>query len=319
MSIGDVLALLKTEFPDVTISKIRFLESQGLIVPERTPSGYRKFYEADVARLRWILAQQKEHFLPLKVIKDRLAEGSVPFEGPEPLPGAEDGAPTQGSGAEGAAAAPEGEPVDSESPAQDGHSGEAVDGHDEAPDEGIDEPVQIPSEDVRNTVTEVGTGFAAGTGPVAGTGTAAPMAAAPAGGQVDPAEEESLASRVYSRRELARSSGLSDREVDSLEQYGLIRSHEREGTRYYDYKAKVVADIAARFARYGLEARHLRTYRSSVDREVNLFGQAVSSQLRLRNPEAAAAAAAALDDLCGLAAELRSVLLGWELADLKGS
>ena len=73
LSIGEVLALLKEEFPDVTISKIRFLESQGLLDPERTPSGYRKFYENDVARLRWILRQQREHFLPLKVIKGRLS------------------------------------------------------------------------------------------------------------------------------------------------------------------------------------------------------------------------------------------------------
>jgi DNA-binding transcriptional MerR regulator len=77
MSIGEVLTLLKDEFPDVTISKIRFLESQGLLDPERTPSGYRKFYETDVERLRWILRQQREHFLPLKVIKGRLA-GAVP-------------------------------------------------------------------------------------------------------------------------------------------------------------------------------------------------------------------------------------------------
>ncbi len=73
LSIGEVLALLQDEFPDVTISKIRFLESQGLLDPERTPSGYRKFYEADILRLRWILEQQRDHFLPLKVIKDRLA------------------------------------------------------------------------------------------------------------------------------------------------------------------------------------------------------------------------------------------------------
>ena len=77
MSIGEVLTLLRDEFPDVTISKIRFLESQGLLDPERTPSGYRKFYETDVERLRWILRQQREHFLPLKVIKGRLA-GAVP-------------------------------------------------------------------------------------------------------------------------------------------------------------------------------------------------------------------------------------------------
>ena len=74
LSIGEVLCLLQDDFPDVTISKIRFLESQGLLDPERTPSGYRKFYEADIERLRWVLRQQRDHFLPLKVIKDRLDE-----------------------------------------------------------------------------------------------------------------------------------------------------------------------------------------------------------------------------------------------------
>jgi len=74
LSIGEVLSLLQGEFPDLTITKIRFLESQGLIDPERTPSGYRKFYEPDIERLRWILHQQRENFLPLKVIKDRLDE-----------------------------------------------------------------------------------------------------------------------------------------------------------------------------------------------------------------------------------------------------
>ena len=73
-SIGEVLSLLKEEHEDVTISKIRFLESQGLINPERTPSGYRKFYNDDVERLRWVLAQQRDNFLPLKVIKQRMAE-----------------------------------------------------------------------------------------------------------------------------------------------------------------------------------------------------------------------------------------------------
>ena len=72
LSIGDVLALLRDEFPDITISKIRFLESRGLLDPERTPSGYRKFCSPDVERLRWILRQQRENFLPLKVIKGRL-------------------------------------------------------------------------------------------------------------------------------------------------------------------------------------------------------------------------------------------------------
>jgi DNA-binding transcriptional MerR regulator len=77
LSIGEVLNLLQEEFPDITISKIRFLESQGLLDPERTPSGYRKFYDGDIERLRWILRQQRENFLPLKVIKDRLAAGEL--------------------------------------------------------------------------------------------------------------------------------------------------------------------------------------------------------------------------------------------------
>ncbi len=76
LSIGEVLGMLHEEFPDVTISKIRFLESQGLIDPERTPSGYRKFYPPDIERLRFILREQKEHFLPLKVIRDRLEEST---------------------------------------------------------------------------------------------------------------------------------------------------------------------------------------------------------------------------------------------------
>ncbi len=74
VSIGEVLAQLREEFPDVTISKIRFLESQGLVTPQRSPSGYRKFSARDVETLQFILRQQREHFLPLKVIKERVKE-----------------------------------------------------------------------------------------------------------------------------------------------------------------------------------------------------------------------------------------------------
>src|SRR6188472_1418917 len=98
LSIGEVLNLLQQEFPDVTISKIRFLESQGLLDPERTPSGYRKFYEEDIERLRWILRQQKENFLPLKVIKDRLASGDL--DEPAPARAAATPAPNDGDRAE---------------------------------------------------------------------------------------------------------------------------------------------------------------------------------------------------------------------------
>lgn len=72
MSIGTVLNVLREEFPEVTISKIRFLESEGLIEPQRTPSGYRKFSAGDVERLGHVLRMQRDHYLPLKVIREHL-------------------------------------------------------------------------------------------------------------------------------------------------------------------------------------------------------------------------------------------------------
>ncbi|CAB4332669.1 MAG: MerR family transcriptional regulator [actinobacterium acIB-AMD-7] len=72
LSIGEVLSKLKAEFSDITISKIRFLESEGLIEPQRTPSGYRKFTNNDLERLRFVLLAQRDQYLPLKVIKDNL-------------------------------------------------------------------------------------------------------------------------------------------------------------------------------------------------------------------------------------------------------
>ena len=72
LGIGEVLALLRAEFPDVSVSKIRFLENEGLIQPARSPSRYRKFAPADVERLRYILTAQRDQYLPLRVIKDQL-------------------------------------------------------------------------------------------------------------------------------------------------------------------------------------------------------------------------------------------------------
>jgi len=70
--IGEVIAQLRAEFPDISVSKIRFLEAEGLIQPARSPSGYRKFGPADVDRLRYILTAQRDRYLPLRVIKDQL-------------------------------------------------------------------------------------------------------------------------------------------------------------------------------------------------------------------------------------------------------
>ncbi len=86
LTIGEVIDRLVEEFPDVTVSKIRFLEAQGLVEPGRTPSGYRQFSPDDVDLLRWVLRQQREHFLPLKVIREVLEDtgGRVP-ETDQPL------------------------------------------------------------------------------------------------------------------------------------------------------------------------------------------------------------------------------------------
>ncbi|MCI4675689.1 transcriptional regulator FtsR [Candidatus Mycolicibacterium alkanivorans] len=84
MSIGAVLELLRPDFPDVTISKIRFLEAEGLVTPQRSASGYRRFTAYDCARLRFILTAQRDHYLPLKVIKAQLdaqPDGELPQAG----------------------------------------------------------------------------------------------------------------------------------------------------------------------------------------------------------------------------------------------
>jgi DNA-binding transcriptional MerR regulator len=91
LKIGGVVDALIGEFPDVSVSKIRFLEGEGLITPHRTPSGYRQFSDADIDRVRYILRQQRDNFLPLKVIKEKLAgweagvePTSAPRGGPPP-------------------------------------------------------------------------------------------------------------------------------------------------------------------------------------------------------------------------------------------
>ncbi|OBB70871.1 MerR family transcriptional regulator [Mycobacterium sp. 852014-52144_SCH5372336] len=111
MSIGAVLDLLRPDFPDVTISKIRFLEAEGLVTPERTASGYRRFTAYDCARLRFILTAQRDQYLPLKVIKAQLdaqPDGELPQNGsaygvPRLVPVSSDG--TDGADAPGGAAA----------------------------------------------------------------------------------------------------------------------------------------------------------------------------------------------------------------------
>lgn len=114
MSIGAVLDLLRPDFPDVTISKIRFLEAEGLVTPERTASGYRRFTAYDCARLRFILTAQRDQYLPLKVIKAQLdaqPDGELPQHGsaygvPRLVPVSPDGTDGDNNAAGAAAVAP---------------------------------------------------------------------------------------------------------------------------------------------------------------------------------------------------------------------
>lgn len=101
VSIGTVLNLLRDEFPEVTISKIRFLEAEGLVEPQRTTSGYRKFSTGDVERLSQVLRMQRDHYLPLKVIRDHLDALDRGEQVQLPTPGAarelSDGSPDDGT------------------------------------------------------------------------------------------------------------------------------------------------------------------------------------------------------------------------------
>jgi DNA-binding transcriptional MerR regulator len=214
--IGEVLARLRAEFPDVSVSKIRFLESEGLIEPARAPSGYRRFDIADVERLRFILTAQRDEYLPLRVIKERL------------LPDPADGAAAQ----------------------------------------------------CRNAAAD-------------GTG-----------GSGHPAEP-------LSRRELLAAAGIDAEQLAELETFGVVR---RIG-RAYPPDALRAASAAAMLGRYGVEARHLRTVRAAVEREVSFIEQLVAPMLRQRKPQARQQAGQTAREIAALTMRLHSALIEAALAE----
>lgn len=213
LSIGEVINLLRDDFPDVSVSKIRFLESQGLIDPGRSDSGYRQFDEEDLARLRFILQQQRDHFLPLKVIKSKL------------------------------------------------------------------------------TLWERGEDL--------GVETSAPVSPLESRGQ--PLGED----------DLLRRSGLSKEELADLIEVGVIRPLGPGDV--YSPECGLVAMEAKRLMDQGLEPRHLRTIRLSVDREADLLVQLVAPLLRARNPEARARAKDLMDLAAGAVQAMHRAMLEDEL------
>jgi DNA-binding transcriptional MerR regulator len=329
LSIGEVLSLLREEFPDVTISKIRFLESQGLVDPERTPSGYRKFYDHDVERLRWILRQQRENFLPLKVIRGRLTEGGEPESAAQN--GGETGVATRvadsedpddeggelADGAEMAAPAPVS--AISRDPAG---AGDATDGE-ARPDE---EPAEAPGQGSS-------TGSVAATVAPAASPTPSPSQsaqprsgtragperrrAAPATAAARPAPSPDDAEN-FNADELAAAAGATPLMVSELQEYGLIRPHAVvAGTPYFDENALEVTRAAAGFAAHGVEARHLRSWRNAADREAGLFEQIVMPLLRQRNPEARRQALDTLAELTRMGGDLRSALIDRAVREIR--
>ena len=278
LSIGEVLNLLQDEFPDITISKIRFLESQGLLDPERTPSGYRKFYEGDIERLRWILRQQKENFLPLKVIKDRLASGQLDE------PAAEAVAVTT-------VVAPKPTPTRPRAPIAVGE---------------IDSP----------PTARATSGSGRGRARPEPTRAARPRARREAPVPSLLAGEPTGVS--LTRDEMVSSTGLSVKELSELERFGLVESRSLGDTSYYDEDALLVATLAAGFLGHGVEARHLRMYKVAAEREAGMFEQLVMPLLKQRNPDARVQATERLDELASLGARLRAAMLRHSLRDHLG-
>ncbi|HJQ00494.1 MAG TPA: MerR family transcriptional regulator [Jatrophihabitans sp.] len=230
LSIGEVLSQLRQDFPDVTISKIRFLEDQGLVQPDRTPSGYRKFSGSDVARLRYVLSQQRDHYLPLRVIKDQL---------------------------------------------------EAIDrGHPQS-------------------------------GPV-------PRAAHLAITDNAPTPEHFRAAPAamrLSKEELLNTAGLRPAQLSELEQYGLVS--QRPGG-FYDDDALAIAQVVAELARYGIEGRHLRAFKTAADREVGLFGQVAGPLAKQRSGDGRARAEEAVRELAALSVRLHAALVQIGLREIVG-
>jgi DNA-binding transcriptional MerR regulator len=222
MGIGEVLRRLRDEFPDVSISKIRFLEAEGLVEPQRSPSGYRKFSHADVDRLRYVLAAQRDHYLPLRVIKEHLDAIARGLE-PPAVAGESPRAPRPVTDAERARLLPD--------------------------------PVELR----------------------------------------------------MSRTELLANSGLTDSQLAGLQQYGLVK--EVEGGAHYDQVALSIATTAASLLRHGLEARHLRPFKTAADREAGLIDQLSAPLARQRGDDAAARAEAVRVELTRLAAELHDGLV----------
>ena len=295
LSIGEVLALLLEEFPDVTISKIRFLESQGLIDPERTPSGYRKFYDADVDRLRVILRAQRENFLPLRVIRDRLQSGEIDESGSITPPRGlrnvtllehRTGLDDSGFDETGEVFVPEGS--------------EVLTGHHPAAQLRMAPPLVAPPPAAPTSAapTRVVPDRSSSSAPAA----VAFFAAQP------PAAHDGMHD-TYVGSEVCSIAGITSKQLAELESYGLLSGRGSGTNALYSSADLAIARATAGFLERGVEPRHLRGWRQSAEREAALFEQLVLPLIRQRNPQSRQQASDMLVELSRQGAELRAAIL----------
>ena len=302
LSIGEVLALLLEEFPDVTISKIRFLESQGLIDPERTSSGYRKFYGDDVELLRCILREQRENYLPLRVIKDRIDSGEIDPTG-EQLRHQEMPRGIKNVSEPNDVPRPGGHPSAGQLRANTSNGADGAD---------------------RERVTGAAVLFQRTDGPAAEAAeAAAPVAAAPTPSPTSGAPDRGaivpsgalLPGLLLNSDELCKMAGITREQLAELVTYSVLSASSRGAVGSYDEDAVEIATISKRFLDAGIEARHLRGWRVAAEREAGLLEQLIQPLLRQRNPQARAEAVAQLHELEQTGGRLRAAMMRSALSE----
>ena len=316
-TIREVLDLLAEEFPDVTVSKIRFLESRGLIRPERTPSGYRKFDDSDVERLRWILQQQRENFLPLKVIKGRLEQGAAvsvaaslfdeEFAGDSEF---EEDLETSASRHPSAGFEPDPDYEDADD--------------NKRPDETSSPESEMLDEMPKDEPSPTARVKRQPTGEPGEKASATPIAESPRRGRAARKQEQAARTTIdgapaWSAEELVTACSVDLRTILSLDEYGLLDAEGAGDARVYRGTSMEVVRLAAQLRAFGVEARHLRTFKHAAERDAGVIAQVITPMFYLKNPEARRRAGASLADLKALGSALHEVFLSAALDDLERS